>query len=259
MKPNFVETSNVRHFYGALKRVNDRGAIEACLVVVDGKPGLGKTTTLSRWVTQTGSIYLRAQKGWDYSWLIQEMLVALSIDPKTIRGKRDRFARVLEELGERAEQAVLANQTFGLVIDECDLVSNRAEIMEAIRGISDLQFLPTILVGMGTLRDNLRRFPQIESRAPNKVAFLPATLEDTAALINGRCEVPVAADLVSFVWKVSKGFNREILEAIAHIERFGLRFDPGNGGITVSDMAGQVIMNDRTTGKAICVPGRNDG
>ncbi|MDR5655220.1 ATP-binding protein [Ruixingdingia sedimenti] len=255
MRPNFVETSNVRAFLAALKRVNDRGAQEACMVVVDGKPGLGKTTALSRWVAQTGSVYLRAQKGWDYSWLIQDLLTELSVDPKGIRGKRERFARVLQELQDRAEQAVFQDQVFGLVIDECDLVSNRAEIMEAIRGISDLHFLPTILVGMGSLRDNLRRFPQIESRAPNKVAFLPATLEDAQALIEGRCEVPVAPDLVNFVWRVSKGFNREILEAIAHIERFGLRLDPGPEGVTLADMAGQVIMNDRNSGKPILVPG----
>lgn len=178
MKPNFVETSNVRQFMAALKRVNERGAVEACMVVVDGKPGLGKTTTLSRWVAQTGSVYLRAQKGWDYSWFIQDLLTELSVDAKSIRGKRERFARVLQELQDRAERAAFEDKVFGIVIDECDLVSNRGEIMEAIRGISDLYFLPTILVGMGSLRDNLRRFPQIESRAPNKVAFLPATIED---------------------------------------------------------------------------------
>lgn len=256
MKPTFVETSNVREFYGALKRVNERGAIEACLAVVDGLPGLGKTTAIRHWVAQTGSIYLRAQKGWDYSWLIQEILTELSIDAKSIRGKRDRFARVLDELAARAERAAFDNRTFGLVIDECDMVSTRGEIMEAIRGISDLRYLPTILVGMGTLRDNLRRFPQIESRAgSNKVTFKPASLDDARALIVGRCEVIVAPDLIEFVWRLSKGFNREILEAIAHIERFGLRTDPGPGGITMADMAGHVLMNDRATGKPICVPG----
>ena len=253
MRPTFVETSNVREFYGALKKVNERGAQEACLVVVDGKPGLGKTTTINRWTTQTGSIYLRAQKGWDYSWFIQELLAELSVDPKSIRGKRDRFARALAELQDRAERAMLLDKTFGLVIDECDLVSSRGEIMEAIRGISDLKFLPTILVGMGTLRDNLRRFPQIESRAPNEVSFLPASLEDARALINGRCEVTVADDLIQYVWRASRGFNREILDAIAHIERFGMRADVGEAGVTISDMAGQPIMTDRTTGKDIIV------
>lgn len=254
MKPTFVETSNVREFYASLKRVNERGAEEACLVVVDGQPGLGKTTTLSRWVAQTGSIYLRAQVGWDYNWFIQEMLAELSVDPKSIRGKRDRFARVMAELQERVDRAMYEDQLFGVVIDECDLVSSRKEIMEGIRGISDMRHMPTILVGMGKLRDNLRRFPQIESRGPNKVAFKPATLQDARALIDGRCEVPVADDLVKFVWQRSRGYNREILDAIAHIERFGLRADIAEGGVTVADMTGQAIMTDRTTGRDIVVP-----
>lgn len=255
MRPTFVETSNVRAFYGALKKVNERGAEEACLVVVDGKPGLGKTTTINRWCAQTGSVYLRAQKGWDYSWFVQELLAELGVDPESIRGPRKRFARVLSELQDRAERAALRDQTFGLVIDECDLVSSRGEIMEGIRGISDLQFLPTILVGMGRLRDNLRKFPQIESRSPNKVAFEQASIEDARALIEGRCEVPVAPDLTQYVWRASRGFNREILDAIAHIERFGRRANIDQSGVTIDDMVGQPIMTDRTTGKEIFVTG----
>lgn len=254
MRDTFVETSNVRRFMGALKTLNERGAVEACMVVVDGKPGLGKTTTLSRWVAQTGSVYLRAQKGWDYSWFIQDLLTELSVSYQQIRGKRERFARVIQELQIRAEAAALDGEVFGLVIDECDLVSARAEIMEAIRGISDIQFMPTILVGMGRLRDNLRRFPQIESRAPNKVEFQPAGLDDVTALIRGRCEVPVAPDLIGFVTRLSKGYNREVLDAIANIERFGRRMEPGPEGVTLADMAGLVIMRNRDTGKDIIVP-----
>ena len=50
MRPDFVETTNVRNFHGAIRAMEDRGAVEACIVVVDGKPGLGKTTTMARWV-----------------------------------------------------------------------------------------------------------------------------------------------------------------------------------------------------------------
>lgn len=252
MRNTIVETSNVKEFHAALSRVNARGAVEACMVVVDGEPGLGKTTTLSRWVAQTGSVYVRAQVGWDYGWFIDTLLREMSIHPP--RGKKERFARLLAELTARASSAEMEGRTFGIVIDECDLVSTRQEIMEAIRGISDIHFLPTILVGMGKLRENLRRFPQIESRAPNKVRFNPATLEDARAIIDARCEVKVAADLSEFIWKVSRGFNREILEAIAHVERFGFRFEPGPQGVTLSDMAGQTLMNDRTTGKPVAVP-----
>lgn len=252
MRNTFVETSNVRKFHGALTELDRRGAVEACMVVVDGEPGLGKTTTLSRWVAQTGSVYVRAQVGWDYSWFINTLLRELSIHPP--RSKEERYERLLRELSERASRADFEGRTFGIVIDECDLVSTRPAIMEAIRGISDIQFLPTILVGMGKLRENLRRFPQIERRAPRKVRFEAATLEDAQALITGLCEVKVAPDLVEYVWKRSKGFNCEILEAIAHIERFGLRFEPGPQGVTLADMAGQSIMNDRSTGSMIKIP-----
>ncbi len=254
MKDTFVETDNYRRFVGALKSLEERGAQEACMVIVDGQPGLGKTTTLSRWVTQTGSIYLRAQRGWDYNWFIKDLLAELSVSPESIRGRRDRFARVMLELQARAEQAMLEDRVFGLVIDECDLISRRLELMEAIRGISDLQYLPTILVGMGKLRDDLRRYPQIESRAPNKVEFRPLTAEDTKALTAGRCEVPVADDLAAFIAKASRGLSREILDAICAVERFGRRITPGPDGVSIADMAGHPIMTDRKTGRDILVP-----
>lgn len=253
MKHTFVETSNFRRFLAALSRLDDRGAQEACIVVVDGKPGLGKTATMNRWMTQTGSLYLRAQRGWDYSWFILEVLNELGVqDPP--RGRRARFELAISLMGSRAESAAAAGRVFGLVVDECDLVSGKPEVMEAIRGFSDLQSMPTVLVGMGKLRDNLRRFPQIESRAPNKVEFLPATIEDAAALVRGLCEVPVADDLIALVWKLSKGFSREMVDAIKAVERFGFRIEPGAQGVTVADMAGQPIMNNRETGRPVIVP-----
>ena len=64
MKNAFVETGNVKRFQTALTALERRGAAEACLMVVDGLPGLGKTTALYRWATQTGAIYVRAKKEW---------------------------------------------------------------------------------------------------------------------------------------------------------------------------------------------------
>ena len=48
--------------------------------------------------------------------------------------------------------------------------------------------------------------------------------------------------------------NREIIEAMAFVERYGRRNQPGDGGITLADMAGQHIVNDRATGEKIYVP-----
>ncbi|MBO9421741.1 AAA family ATPase [Labrenzia sp. R4_2] len=252
MRNVFVETDNVKRFLSALTALSQRGAEEACLVVVDGLPGLGKTTTLKNWVAQTGSVYLRAKKEWTPSWFMNELLDALRVHPPHAFQKK--YAKALEELAGRQASAMLENRTFGLVIDEADHVSSKSAILETIRDISDMIELPTVLVGMGKVNDNLARFPQVASRVSQKVRFKKATREDVKALIGARCEVPVADDLLDFVLKVSAGFNREILEAIANIERFGLRNEPDAGGLTRTDMAGQIIINDRSSNRPIKVP-----
>ena len=252
MRADFVQTENVKAFRDAIHQVQHRGAEEACIVVVDGAPGLGKTSCMTRFVVQSGSIYLRAHQGWDYRFLIDALLKEMDITPP--RGRIARFERVVQGLDERARASDQAGHTFALVVDECDQVSSRREVMETIRDLSDIQFMPTVLVGMGRLRENLRRFPQIESRAPRKVKFMPATLACARAVISARCEVPIAPDLSEFMWKVSKGFNRELLEAIAHVERAGQRIGYDEGGVTLADMSGQVVTNDRDTGQPILAP-----
>lgn len=252
MKNVFVETSNVKRFLGALSALEDRGAQEACLVVVDGLPGLGKTTTLKHWVAQNNCIYLRAKKEWSPAWFMNELLETLRVNPPHSFQKK--YAKVLEELAVRQNGALMARRPFGLVIDEADHVSSRATILETIRDISDMIELPTVFVGMGKIKDNLSRFPQVASRVSQKVRFEKANKEDIRLLIKGRCEVPVADDLADFVLTASQGFNREVLEAIANIERFGLRSEIGPKGVTMADMAGHVIINNRHTNQDIHVP-----
>ncbi|WP_319530845.1 ATP-binding protein [uncultured Cohaesibacter sp.] len=252
MRNVFVETSNVSRFLSALDRLSQRGAEEACLVVVDGAPGLGKTTTLKHWVAQTGSVYLRAKKEWTPNWFMTELLESLRVTPPHAFQKKYKLA--LEELASRQASAQMANRTFGLVIDEADHVSSKSPILETIRDISDMIELPTILVGMGKVNDNLKRFPQVSSRVSQKVRFENCSEDDVSALINGRCEVPVASDLVKFTLKASGGYNREILEAIANIERFGLRNEPDEAGLTMADMAGETLLIDRQRNQPITIP-----
>ena len=144
MRDEFVETSNVRNFLGAIKSVEKRGAVESCMVVVDGAPGLGKTTTMTRYVAQTGSIYLRAHQGWDHRWFVQSMLKELSVPIPHARTKR--WDRMMEELASRNFTARTRQTTFAIIIDEVDLVSSRSEIMETIRDISDVQLVLRAIV-----------------------------------------------------------------------------------------------------------------
>lgn len=253
MKNAFVETSNVKRFLAALTALEKRGAAEACLMVVDGQPGLGKTTALHRWASQTAGIYLRAKKEWTPSWLLNDLLAEFRIAPGHSYQKR--YAQALEALLQRQASLALQKCTFAVVIDEADHISRSARIMESIRDFSDMGDIVFVLVGMGKVRDNLTAFPQVASRVAQYVRFENATREDVKAFYATRCEVPVADDVIEFTHRVTGGFNREVVEALASVKRIGKRNGAGAGKpVDLSQLAGQPLVNDRRTGQPIIVP-----
>lgn len=251
MKNAFVETGNVRRFQSSLSALERRGAQEACLMVVDGLPGLGKTTALHRWAAQTGAVYIRAKKEWTPSWFLNDLLAQFRIAPSHSYQKR--YAQALEAMLQAQSTLTLQKRTFAVVIDEADHISRNSRIMESIRDFSDMGDIVFVLVGMGKIRDNLTAFPQVASRVAQYVRFEHASRDDVAAFYGTRCEVPVGDDVIDFTHQVTGGFNREILEAMATVERIGRR----NGGTAVglSQLAGHPLVNDRRTGAPIIVPG----
>lgn len=254
MRQKFVKTSNVLRFDAAVSALKKRGASEACIMVVDGEPGLGKTTSLSRFASQNRAIYIRAKKQFRPTWFLNEILKELRQEPPHSFEKK--FELTLKTLVQRQHQALSTGQTFALIIDEADHISNKPDVMETARDLSDMLEMPLILVGMGKIRKNLVRFPQISSRISQYVEFKPATIADVRLFFDEKCEVPVADDLVKFVHQVTQGMNREIKEALAFVERFGKRTPPSgkDGRLTLRDMSGQHIVNDRETGRPIHVP-----
>jgi hypothetical protein len=95
---------------------------------------------------------------------------------------------------------------------------------------------------MEKIQGKIARHPQISSRIARAVEFGPATVEDTAKLCAELCEIPVARDLVSEIQRQSAGRVREILNAIAVVERTGMR--GGKDEVTLADMAGQALTHD---------------
>lgn len=256
MRPTFVETKNYLEFIGAMTAMQARGADECFFVIVDGLPGLGKTTILQRWAAMETCVYLRAKTEWKPYWMLGELLAGLGVQTVP-NGYENRFRTCIGALGERRLAAQTSRQQFAIIIDEADHVSAKSALVENLRDLTDLTHVPFVLAGMGRIRDNLTKHPATASRVNRYVPFQPADYEGVAEFLAAKCEVPVAPDLAAFVTQATRGFNREILEAIRSIERFGLRNAPkGPQGLTLQEMAGQLLANDRKSGREIFVPGR---
>jgi len=248
MKRTFVRTENAMKFLAGVTALEKRGAGEACLMVVDGEPGLGKSTMAQWWAVQHGAKFLRAKQRWTPPWVLRELLAEFpGVQPE--HSFERMFRQAIEQLGNAAAEAEREGRPFAVVIDEVDHISGSRTILETLRDLSDMLEVPFILVGMGRVRHNLTRFPQVASRVGQVVQFERSSLDDVRALIEGLCDVPVAADLVEYVHRVSEGRFREVKEAIAAIERVGGR---NKGAVMdVAAMAGEVLLNCRRSGKPI--------
>lgn len=255
MRPVFVETSNVARFHEAIDALDARGAEEACLMVVDGKPGLGKTFALQHWVAQTRSIYLRATAEWTTMWFTEDLLNAMKITPE--RAFRARFRQISAELMSRSARATMDQVPFTIVIDEVDHFIRKPSVMETVRDFSDGTNVPFILVGMGKIRSGLTRYGQISSRVGQYVEFDEATLDDVTLFVREKCDVPVADCMVRFLHTASNGYNREIKEGLASIERYAKRQgrrDFEAEPVRLADLAGTQLLNSRVGGQAVTVP-----
>nr|DAI24798.1 MAG TPA: AAA domain protein [Caudoviricetes sp.] len=250
MKDVFVKTKNVKNFLNALSALSQRGSREACLMVVDGKPGLGKTRALNWWACRNDCLCIRAKKEWKPNWFMRDLINAMKKTPE--HSFEGMFRQALTELGERSKEAARDGQVFAVVIDEVDYISRSQNLLETIRDLSDFLEIPFILVGMGVIRHNLAKFPQIASRVGQYVDFSPLDLEDTKELVNKLCNVEVEDRLIAFVHAVTMGYVREIKEAIASIDRFASR-NPDIHTVTFDMMDGVVLMNDRQNSKPIYV------
>jgi DNA transposition AAA+ family ATPase len=235
MRNEFAQTSNVHRFMAAIDTAERRGAREAGMVLVTGDPGFGKTATVHWWAIQNGAIYLRAKAAYTPFWFLSELTQKLKAPP--LKSTKELYDQAL---------ALIGREQRPIIVDEVEHALHDFTVLETVRGISDIVEVPVILVGMEQVQERLARYAQISSRIASVVLFKAASLEDVRVLCDTLCEVPVADDLVVEIHRQSGGRNREILNAIAIVERFGRGPTGGDGerAICLADLEGQSLTHD---------------
>lgn len=213
MKTKFVQTSNVSRFLTAVAALDDRAAPEACMALIQGQAGLGKTRTARWWAMQSDAIMLRIQESMTPTWLLKDLVTEL--------GEQVPASRV-EKLFQQVV-GIMARNPRPIVVDEAERAIKNIAILENLRDLSDLMEMPVILVGREYTWGQLKRHTQIKTRISSSADFEKATIEDIRLLATELCEVKVADDVIQIINDQSEGYVREILKALKNAERIAMR------------------------------------
>lgn len=233
MKRNLVKTRNYELFRTGITAVEQRGAAEASLMLVVGDPGFSKSVIVEKWAVEEKAVYLRAKVEWTPARFLYELAEALRVD--TSGRAKEVFGRVISTIG---------RQQVKIVIDEVQhTLANRARVLEAVRDISDLTETIVVLVaGEERVLPKIARYPQISSRIAKVVEFLPASVDDVVLCCKELAEVEFSRDLAEEILRQSGGRMRDVINAIARVERVAKR--SGIKRASLADFAGKALVED---------------
>lgn len=215
MKKGFVKTENFKRLAEAQKLVERRGAREAGLVLIKGHYGIGKSELTERWAADSGWVFVRAKETWTVRGMLDELADKMGIS-KTGRAQEVQ-ARIIGRL---------AVDMVPMIIDEADFMlkgkgsRTTANMLEAVRDITDLTGSTCFLVGMENFPQKVAAHGHIASRVAKVVELLPLSVQDVKATVAAKSDVAMDDDLVAEVHKQANGRMRLVLGAIANIEQW---------------------------------------
>lgn len=228
MRKIFVRTENDRRFRAALDLKSRRAASESTMLVVHGRAGDSKTSTLRNWAASTNAVMLTAHPG----WTVRRMMIELA----------DRLDVVVKGAWEEALQERIAADEIPIVVDEAGFaLADNAACIERLRAVTDKSGTPLVLVVMERDMARLRQHDQITSRA-TLCPFAPATLTDVRAACTQLAEIEIADDLVERIHRDSGARMRLVLEAISIAERVGVA--EGKKRVVAADVADYALCED---------------
>lgn len=201
------------------------------MLLVHGRPGLGKTTAVDWLSNKHRGVYLVASSTWSQRVLLDKLgeRLGLTVRPSV------RTPAVLDTILTDLEK----NRRELLVIDEFDRIAHKAPVVELVREIFDISDVPVVMVGMGAVEASLREYPQFNDRIGARVAFRTVDLEDAAKVARELCEVGLSDDLIARVHRKSGGVLRLLVTAIAEVERAAKRDGLTEVGIEDLDEFGE--------------------
>ena len=208
MKSKIVPVQNIARLTTAAHALTHRAHGVPGMALVEGEPGLGKSTAITWLCLQNHGVHVRAMATWTPAAMLAALLHELSRAPRG--GCTQMMMDLIQALGETRRP---------LFIDEADYIVDSKKMTESLRDLHDMTDSPVVLIGMGGIGKRLAHREQLHSRLMQKVVFQPCDLHDTQLLADELCEIKVLPDLAQHIHQLTGGSARRIVVTLATIEQ----------------------------------------
>ncbi len=213
MKQHYVETSNHRRFMAGVQAVENRGSPEACILLLTGGPGTGKSCTVDNWGAKHDAIYLEGVPDMGITFIRDYLANQTNV---YARGKFAQYQGMVDHFRRSHQPIILDEAQHGL--------PDKGACIEYLRRIAEQSNVMLVLVCHTSEKHRFAedRFAHIASRVSDVPELKPANIEDCADYLAALCEVQVDASVVQRVFEESCGRYRlmsnagRTLETISH-------------------------------------------
>lgn len=233
MKQHFVETSNHRRFMAGVSAVENRGSPEACIHLLTGSPGTGKSCTVDNWGAKRDAIYLEGIPGMSLSFVRDYLADQTNI---YARGKFAQYQGMVDHFRRSHQPIILDEAQHGL--------PHKAECIEYLRRIAEQSNVMLVLVCHTSEKHRFSedRLAHIATRVSDVTELKPASVEDCADYLGSLCEVRVDAGIVQQVFDQSRGRYRLMSNAGRTLETIGHKM--GKAELSAADIKGVRLCED---------------
>lgn len=209
MKHHYVETSNHQRFMAGVRAVENRGSPEACILLLTGEPGTGKTAAIHRFGSDRMAVRLEGITGMSLAYLRDYLADQTGVHGKSKYHQHMGFEDYLRETG------------APIILDEAQNgLPDKGAVIEYLRRLAEQAGVILVLVCHTSEKHRFSedRLAHIATRVSDAPILKPATVEDCALYLSQLCEVGTDADVARAVHEQSRGRYRLLANATKNLE-----------------------------------------
>ena len=238
-----VKTSNVVRAATAVKELHDRGMGEEGMALIYGRPGEGKTTTVTYLMNQFNAVFLRARVSWTVTSMLGTLMEEVGREPRRTRAPMMNDA--IEELVTRPRM---------LIVDEADYLLRQKDMLDALRDIYDMTGVPILMVMMERAPRRIQsdsRLARFKRRITKWIEFDGLSKTDTKNVcamlphLDNAEKTPIAIgdDLAERIHEEADANIGHVVIALSRIERFARTNEIDE--VTLADYGGRDLFASR--------------